>query len=319
MKACVRNSSRRARSCQETDSAAALMTFGRLSSEGCGGAGTDDLTRLAPDVAEAVWELTREIISLAGAEHPRRTADGELDASADDDPRLLAAMREHLLTGRRARRVALVQHRELAAGSLRGNEPQRYLGVTELHQLIGGEERLRRIAQIEREELGERHRDPIQHFLQRADRGTHAVLLDERDEAVGDSRAPRELALRKPEGGTYAAQSCADVDTHGVFKILNDRGRNIAAVALFVISRRCHLTELRHGYYRCRPRRPRPLRARGTLASLHGEPPVQGEPATARAGERHALLDAGRPADPRCRSRAVVRERGARPARDHRG
>src|ERR1700730_16947164 len=66
-------------------------------------------------------------------------------------------------------------------------------------------------------------------------------------------------------------------------------------------------------------RRTGPLRSRGTLAALHGEPPVQGQPAPARESERYALLDGRRAADSRRGGGAVVRERRARPARDHPG
>src|SRR6516164_1738755 len=110
MKAWVRNSSRRARSCQETDSAVALIVSAASLSEGRRGAGTDDLTRLASDVAEAVRELAGEIIGLAGPEHARGAAHGELDAPADHHPRLFTATCEHLLTGGGPRRVALMQH-----------------------------------------------------------------------------------------------------------------------------------------------------------------------------------------------------------------
>src|SRR6516164_3953371 len=113
MKAWVRNSSRRARSCQETDSAVALIVSAASLSEGRWGTGTDDLTRLASDVAEAVRELAGEIIGLSGPEHARDAAHGELDASADHHARLLAAVRQHVFGGRGPGRVALVQHRQL--------------------------------------------------------------------------------------------------------------------------------------------------------------------------------------------------------------
>src|SRR5215469_9380316 len=166
MKAWVRSSSRRARSCQETESAVALILSGASLSDGSRGAGTDDLTRLAPDVAEAVRELTGEIVGFARPEHARRTADGELDAPADHDPGLLAAMREHLLAGGGAGRVALVQYRELPAGTLCRDQPQRYLGIAELDELARAEERLWRSAQFEGEELRQRHRYAVQHLLQ---------------------------------------------------------------------------------------------------------------------------------------------------------
>ena len=62
-----------------------------------------------------------------------------------------------------------------------------------------------------------------------------------------------------------------------------------------------------------------PLRPRSLLDALHAQPAVQGKAAPARARQRHALLDARRPQDPRRRGGAVVRERRTRPTRDHRG
>ena len=47
--------------------------------------------------------------------------------------------------------------------------------------------------------------------------------------------------------------------------------------------------------------------ARSLLDAVHGQPAVQGEPAPARARRGHALLDAGRPPDPRRRRGPVVR------------
>src|SRR5262249_4686186 len=158
------------------------------------------------DVAEAMRELTGEIISLAGAEDARRAADREFDASAHDDTALLAPVGEHLLAGRGAGGVTLVQQCQLSPGALRGDEAQRDLGVSELDQIPGTIEGLGRGAQVQGEELGERHRYTVEHLLERAHRGTHAVLLDERNEAVRDPRAARELALRQGKAGAYAAQ-----------------------------------------------------------------------------------------------------------------
>ncbi len=63
-----------------------------------------------------------------------------------------------------------------------------------------------------------------------------------------------------------------------------------------------------------------PARTDGSLLdAVHGQPPVQGQPAPAGEGRGHALLDAGRPPDPRRRGRPLVRQRGPRPPRDHRG
>src|SRR5919108_3104660 len=102
MKAWVRKRSVRARSCQEAVSGTAFM--GLEPSESRWGAGADDLTRLASDVAEAVRELTGEIIGFARAQHARGAPHGELDAPADHDARLLAPVRHHILAGRGSRR-----------------------------------------------------------------------------------------------------------------------------------------------------------------------------------------------------------------------
>src|SRR5580704_19144424 len=127
MKAWVRNSSARARSCQEIGAGCAFMG-GLDPSEGRRSAGADDLTRLASDIAEAMRQLAGEIVSLPGTEHARGAADGELDAPADHDPGFLAAMCQHLLLRGGSRRVALVQQRQLPSGALRRHEAQRHLG-----------------------------------------------------------------------------------------------------------------------------------------------------------------------------------------------
>ena len=73
--------------------------------------------------------------------------------------------------------------------------------------------------QVEREEVGQRHRDAVQHLLERAHRRAYTVLLDQRNHAVRDARALRELALRHTVEGPDRAQVRADVDAgfgHGV-------------------------------------------------------------------------------------------------------
>jgi hypothetical protein len=88
--------------------------------------------------------------------------------------------------------------------------------VAELGELVGVEKGLRRSREIEREELGERHRHPVEHLLQRADRGTHAVLLDERNQAVRDSGTACKCPLRKAKTDPHAAQARTDVNAHTV-------------------------------------------------------------------------------------------------------
>src|ERR1700731_78731 len=114
MKAWVRKRNERERSCQEE----VVLSFAFMqafASKSRWRAGTDDLTHLASDIAEAVWELAGEIISLAGPEHARATTDRQLDPAANDDASLFAAVREHLFAGRGAGGVALLQDSELSS------------------------------------------------------------------------------------------------------------------------------------------------------------------------------------------------------------
>ena len=102
--------------------------------------------------------------------------------------------------------------------------PQRDVAIAEVGQLVAAEEDLRAGRQVECEELCERHRNAVEHFLQRADRRAHAVLLDQRDQAVGNPRAFGELALGEAVKSAHCAQVRADVEgqgCHGVFNILH--------------------------------------------------------------------------------------------------
>src|SRR5579863_2710587 len=211
MKAWVRNCRVRARSCQGMLLGFAFMTAALYrKSKRRGGAGTDDLTRLASDIAEAMRQLAGEIISLAGTKYARGAADGQFDPPPDHDACLLAPVRQHLLAGRGTGGVALMQHGELTGVALRGHQAQRDVRVAELHEFIGTEKSLWRHAQVQGEKLGQRHGYAIQHFLQRTDRGTHPVLLDKRDESVGDPGAACKFALGKAKCGSHAAQPRSD-------------------------------------------------------------------------------------------------------------
>ena len=106
-------------------------------------------------------------------------------------------MREHVLAGGGARFVALVQHRELPARPLRGDQAQRSPFAADFDQLVGRIEHLRGAVHVQREELGHGQGHAVEHLLQRAHRGADTVLLDQRNEAVGHAGAPRQLALRK--------------------------------------------------------------------------------------------------------------------------
>jgi len=161
-----------------------------------------------------MWELTGEIISLAGAEYPCLTADRQLDATSYDNPGLFTAMSEHLLASGGTGSIAFMQYGELASRPLGCNEAQGDFLVSQLHELISAEKCLWRGTQIESKKLGERHRDAIEHPLEGAHGRADAILLDERDEAVGYTRPPRKLPLRQAETGTHTAQARPDINAH---------------------------------------------------------------------------------------------------------
>ena len=69
---------------------------------------------------------------------------------------------------------------------------------------------------IEREELRHRHRHAVEHLLERAHRGADAVLLDQRDQAVGDPGAARQFALRQAVQLAHVFETGPDVDGHDV-------------------------------------------------------------------------------------------------------
>jgi len=186
-----------------------------IASESRWSAGTDDLTHFATDIAEAVWELAGEVISLAGSEDARGAADRQLDPATHHDTRLFAAMSEHFLARRRAASVALSQDRELASRAFRRDEPQRDLFIPDLDELIDAEECLRGGAQVQREEFGERHGHSIEHSFERADGWADAILLDERDEAIRDPGPARQLPLGETKTRADAAQARPDVNAHG--------------------------------------------------------------------------------------------------------
>src|ERR1700732_5278015 len=111
MKAFVRMSRVRARSCQETVSGLAAMLSSLL--EAGRRAGADDLTRLAPNISESVWQLACKVVRLAWSEDPCRSADRELDATAHHHTALFATVDNHLITGAGPGSIPLMQDREL--------------------------------------------------------------------------------------------------------------------------------------------------------------------------------------------------------------
>ena len=57
-------------------------------------------------------------------------------------------------------------------------------------------------------------RHAVEHLLERTHRRAHAVLLDQRDEAVGDPGAARQLALREAMHLAHVFETRSDVDAH---------------------------------------------------------------------------------------------------------
>ncbi len=163
-------------------------------------------------------QLAREVVRLTRPEDTGRSADRELDASSHHHTAFFPAVDDHLITGAGPRSIPLMQDRELAPWPLGRNQPQRDFFIPELDQLIHPEESLRGCAQVEGEELGQRHWNPVQHLLEGADRGAHAILLDEGNQSIGHPRTAGQLALRDAEGRPNTAQPCAYVNCHETFR-----------------------------------------------------------------------------------------------------
>ena len=79
-------------------------------------------------------------------------------------------------------------------------------------QFVALEENLRAAAEIQREKLGQRHRDAVEHLFQRTDGRADPILLDQRDEPVGDPSALGQFALRQAVQGPYCPQVRAHID-----------------------------------------------------------------------------------------------------------
>src|SRR5690606_18356913 len=77
--------------------------------------------------------------------------------------------------------------------------------------------------EFESKKIGDRNRKAVQNLLERAERGADAVLLDERNRAVGDARAAGQLALGEAVHPAQLAQPRADIGRSGL-DILERRG-----------------------------------------------------------------------------------------------
>src|SRR5277367_4369613 len=177
----------------------------------------DDLALLAAAVAEAVRQRAIEIISVPGSEDSRLSADGDFDLSFDDYSALLARMRQHLLARVGVRCIPLVQYRHAAFGQAAADEAQFNARRADIAQFLPRKKHRRLAAQVQREEIGQRHGDAVENLFQGAHRRAHAVLFDQRNQAVGHAGALRQLALREPVHLAHRFQMSTDVQAHAVY------------------------------------------------------------------------------------------------------
>ena len=262
--------------------------------------------RSRPAIAEPVRHGAREIIGVARARAPglrRRSS-----PRPGRGPRRRPLRRRAAACPSRCRRPA---RRSRAGSPCAGRAgARRPAGATRRPRRARPApslrvEDLRRARRIHREELGEPHRQAVQHFLERGDRGltrpcsireimpfvTPARFASSRWDRpciwrTAFSRAPTSLPMGTP--------------------VVYDIKHAVRVISRFHSKLSIIMTAVRH-------------RPRSVLDAVHREPPVQGEAAPARARRGHVLLDAGRPPGPRRRGGPVVRQRRPRPPGDHRG
>src|SRR5262249_26484887 len=125
---------------------------------------------------------------------------------------------DHVGAGVGARLVDLVRHLQAAVVPLRRDQLERQRAAADLRQLLMPEEDALARLQVEGEELGDGDGEGVEDALERGELGTRLVELDERDGAVGDAGAARQLALREAVDLAQRPQAGADVD------VVLDRG-----------------------------------------------------------------------------------------------
>ena len=121
-------------------------------------------------------------------------------------------MAQHLGARVRAGRIDFVQHGHSAVTDTRADQKDRHVAAAEVWQLFARVEEFRGAAILAGEEVRERHRQHVEDLLERRDRGTDAVLLDLRDEPVGNPGLLGERALRQTLCQTAFLEPLADVD-----------------------------------------------------------------------------------------------------------
>src|SRR6187402_854174 len=155
-----------------------------------------------------------EVVGIAGIEDASLVLDGDFELSRDHDAAFLAVMNEMHASGVAAGLIALFQNLEVAAEQIVadlaiGDRLLAYLG-----QLFGAVEDLAPRLRLQREKLGEPHRDAVEDALERADRRVHLVGFDQRDRRIGDAGALGECPLRQLLAGPDESQPSTNVDAH---------------------------------------------------------------------------------------------------------
>ena len=161
-----------------------------------------------------MWQLTGEIISLAGSEYARGASHGELDPAADHDAGLLTPVRQHLLARGGTSGVALVQHRELPRVALCGHQAQRDF-VSRVKNSASGMCMPSRTF-----------------FSELTDGLTRFCSIREMSPLVTPARRASSRWDRPKVVRTL--RSRAPTSMLMVFRILDNKGKNIAPVAVFV-------------------------------------------------------------------------------------
>ncbi len=81
----------------------------------------------------------------------------------------------------------------------------------DVREFVPRKEHLGLAGKIQGEEIRKRHRNAVQHLLQRTDRRAHPILLDQGNQAVGDAGTLRQLSLRQPVHLPDRLQMGADI------------------------------------------------------------------------------------------------------------
>src|SRR5262245_64464668 len=123
------------------------------SSERRGTRSADDLTALAPAIAEAVGHGACEIVGVPGPEDAGLAADRHLDLAGHDDAAFLADVAQHVGARVGAWLVGLAQDRQAAPGPVGRDEAERYRPFAELDELFLAVEDLGRARRAHREDL----------------------------------------------------------------------------------------------------------------------------------------------------------------------